>query len=95
MIFSIRWTTEAQESFGHITHYIEEHRSEKQAQKFVRTVNKTIFEIANFPYIFEASASNSSIRKGFVNKRCSLFYQIENDVVILLYFWDNRRKPRL
>lgn len=95
MSFSIRWTTEAEESFGHIIHYLEEHRSEKQIQKFILIVNTTIKKIAGFPYLFEASFSNSSIRKGFVTKQCSVFYQVDNDTIILLYFWDNRRKPRI
>ena len=94
MSFSIRWTTEAEESFGHITHYLEEFRSEKQVQKFVKTVSQTLHKIADFPYMFEASSSNSSIRKGFLTEQCSLFYLVEGNVVILLYFWDNRRKPR-
>ena len=62
----------AEESFRHITHYLEEYGSEKQAQKFVKIVRKKIRKIADFPYMYEASASSSSIRKGIVNKQCSL-----------------------
>ncbi|WP_159472953.1 type II toxin-antitoxin system RelE/ParE family toxin [Dyadobacter sp. 3J3] len=94
MTFTVRWTTEAEESFRLIIHYLEENRSEKQTQKFVRIVRNKIRKIADFPHMFEASASNSTIRKGVITKQCLLFYQVENDVVVLLYFWDNRRKPR-
>jgi plasmid stabilization system protein ParE len=94
MSFSIRWTTKAQESFGHIIRYLEEYRSEKQVRKFISVVNITLKRTADFPYMFEASTSNPSIRKGFVTKQCSFFYQIDRDAIALLYFWDNRRKPR-
>lgn len=89
------WTLEAEMTFEQIIQYLEKESSEKEIRKFVRIANKTLKRIAAFPYLFEASASNPSVRKGFVTKQCSLFYQIEEESIMLLYFWDNRRKPPL
>jgi plasmid stabilization system protein ParE len=93
MSFSIRWTPEAEDSFGEVIKYLEEKWSERRVQKFVRTVNKVLKKIADFPYMFEASASQPTIRKGFIAKQCSLFYEVNDDTIILLFFWNNRRKP--
>ncbi|CAG5016508.1 hypothetical protein DYBT9275_05570 [Dyadobacter sp. CECT 9275] len=93
MSLTIRWTTEAEESFGDVLNYLEEKWSERQVRKFVRTVNKVLQKIADFPYMFEASRTSLHVRKGFISKQCSLFYEVKDDTIILLYFWNNRRKP--
>ncbi|WP_439584760.1 type II toxin-antitoxin system RelE/ParE family toxin [Dyadobacter bucti] len=93
MSLSIRWTSEAEESFSQIIFYLENKWSERQVKKFLQTVNKTIFHIAKFPYMFEASLFKPNVRKAFITKQCSLFYEVGEDTIVLLFFWDNRRKP--
>jgi len=90
---SIRWTQEAEESFAHIICHLEEKWSENQVKKFIKIVNKALKQLSKFPYMYEASVYNPKVRKGFIAKQCSLFYEVNEDTVVLLYFWDNRRKP--
>jgi plasmid stabilization system protein ParE len=93
MSLPVRWTTEAEESFAKIIEHLEETWSEKEVRKFIRTVNKVLKQISGFPRMYEASAANPGVRKGFIAKQCSLFYEIKEDSIVLLFFWDNRRKP--
>ncbi len=93
MNLPIVWTGEAETTFEQIVQYLEKVWSEKEVRKFIRIVKKTLAKIAVVPYLFEASISDPSVRKGFITKQCSLFYQIEEESITLLYFWDNRREP--
>jgi plasmid stabilization system protein ParE len=93
MNLPVRWTAEAEESFAQIIEHLEEKWSEKEVKKFIRTVNKVLKQISGFPRMYEASTSNPGVRKGFVAKQCSLFYEITEECIVLLFFWDNRRKP--
>ena len=93
MKLAIRWTKEAEETFDYIIKYLQEKWSAKQVQEFVRIVNNVLKQISEFPHMYKASRSNPNIRKGFIGKQCSLFYEIQNETVVLLFFWDNRRKP--
>lgn len=93
MKLPVRWTTVAEDSFADIVAFLEEKWSDREARNFVRKSNKVIKQISQFPYSFEASAYRPEVRKGFVAKQCSLFYEVKDDVIVLLYFWDNRRNP--
>ena len=95
MNLAIRWTHEAERTFGQIIEYLEEKWSEKQVQKFIKRVNRVLKQISEFPFIFKASIANNNVRKGFVARQCSLFYEIGQDEIVLLFFWDNRRRPVL
>ena len=65
MSFIIRWTAEAEFTFNQIVQYLENKWLERQVQKFVRTVNKTLLKIPEFPQMFERSSSNANLRKGY------------------------------
>lgn len=93
MSLPVRWTTVAEDSFSEIIAFLEERWSEREARNFVRKSNRLIKQISHFPYSYEASVHNPEVRKGFVAKQCSLFYEVKEDVIVLLYFWDNRREP--
>ncbi|WP_205748185.1 hypothetical protein [Dyadobacter luticola] len=45
--------------------------------------------------IFKAIEERSTVRKGFINKNCSFFYEVSGSEVNILYFWDNRQEPLL
>ncbi|QRQ99964.1 type II toxin-antitoxin system RelE/ParE family toxin [Dyadobacter sandarakinus] len=93
MTFEIRWTSEAETSFREIVAYLEAEWTEKEARKFIRRARTLFSQIAKFPFMCEASNTNKKVRRGFVTKQCSLFYEINDDVIVLLYFWDNRANP--
>ena len=77
MSLIIRWTAKAEFTFNQIIQYLENKWSERQVPRFVKTVNNIIKKIAEFPHMFESSSSNTNIRKGYITKQCSLFYEFE------------------
>lgn len=94
MSLPIRWTAEAEESFTDIIAHLENNWSEKEIRKFIRRTKDVLKQIAAFPLMYEASRSRPRVRKGFVTKQCSLFYEVKQDHIVLLYFWDNRRESQ-
>lgn len=93
MSLPIRWSAEAEDTFADIITHLELYWSEKEVRKFLRKTNDVLKQISAFPLMYKASRSRQEIRRGFLTKQCSLFYEIKEDYILLLYFWDNRRKP--
>jgi plasmid stabilization system protein ParE len=94
MSLPIRWSAEAENTFADIIAHLEINWSEKEIRKFIRETKDVLKQIAAFPLMYEASRSRPHVRKGFVTKQCSLFYEVKQDYIVLLYFWDNRREPQ-
>lgn len=94
MTYPINWTPEASETFDIIIELIESKWGFVSAQKFVRSANHTIVILASHPEMFVA-VKGQTVRRAFITKQTSLFYEITEHEIILLYFWDNRQEPIL
>jgi len=92
MSLQILWTDEAKETFDAIFFFILEKFSEQSAKKFLKQANKILQIIKVQPEIFEASIFNQC-RKGRITNHTSVFYEIQNDQIRLLFFFDNRQDP--
>lgn len=93
MTLPIFWNIEAQITFDAIVEYIESVWGEKEVANFFHQTQRVLKSISKQPYIFKASEINQNIRKGLISKQTSLFYQVEKNRIIILYFWDNRQEP--
>ena len=87
------WTEEAKETFGIVTNFILQTWGDKQVEIFIKKASKTLENISSQPYIFKSSSIQKDVRKGLIRKQTSVFYQIESDKIVILFFWDNRQKP--
>ncbi|KLT64595.1 type II toxin-antitoxin system RelE/ParE family toxin [Pedobacter sp. BMA] len=92
MTFEIFWSDEAKETFDAIFWFIYDRFGETSSKKFLKQTNKVISIIRSHPEIFE-SLSSERFRKGNITSLTSIFYEIQNDRIYLLYFYDNRREP--
>jgi plasmid stabilization system protein ParE len=63
------------------------------SDKFQDKVFKTLKTISKSPLIFKATTENQNIRKGYINKNCSFFYEVTAKQIHILFFWDNRQEP--
>jgi len=92
----INWTKRAYKSYDEIIENLLERWSKKQVDEFINQTNKTIEQIQQNPYMYQqVSDKNKHIRKGFVNRFTSMFYQVrpKKEEINILKFWDNRRNP--
>ena len=89
------WTGKAKISFSKILEYLNENRTQKEINNFAAEAQKAIFQIGQNPFMFITSGKKKNIRKGFVNRKVSLFYRIRKrkKEIELLLFWDNRQNP--
>lgn len=87
------WSENAEITFDMIVLYIEAKFGVFSAKKFIAKVDSVILSISNQPYIYKSSSFNDNVRKATVTKQCSLFYEINQETIQLLYFWDNRQEP--
>lgn len=94
MAMKIRWSLEAEATFSAIINYLEKEWSEKVVKNFVAKTNKVINRISRNPKLFIAFGEEE-VRKAVITKQNSLFYwiDIQNEQIILLAFWDNRKNP--
>ncbi len=56
-------------------------------------VESTLNIISTNSEIFKQTTISKKIRVGFVTKQTSFYYQINNQSIVVLYFWDNRQEP--
>jgi plasmid stabilization system protein ParE len=92
MRIPLYWTDNAIISFQAIVDLIESNWGEKETRKFVKRTNKVLDNIASQPYLYKASTVDN-VRQGIISKQTSLFYEIFNNSISLLFFYDNRQEP--
>lgn len=72
---------------------IEKRWNEKEVNKFKIKVNETLDILEKTPYTFIKWEFNENIRKVKVSDFITLFYSINENVIELLLFWDERQNP--
>jgi len=77
-----------------ILNYLENEFGEVTTSKFVLKVYEFLDLLAEFPEIGTLENKENSIRGFVIIKQVTIFYQVRNNMVILLNFYDNRQKPK-
>ncbi len=91
--FKIVFSEEANSTFKDIQEQILNRFGDKEVKIFEKKVLKTLNLMAKFPYSFGLIHEVSNVRKGFIHKNCSIFYQVQESQIEVLFFWDNRQNP--
>jgi plasmid stabilization system protein ParE len=89
---SIYWTEEAHETFDGIVLTIDNKWGVKQAGLFVKRVQQILTLIADQPYLFKASITHD-VRQAIISKQTSMFYEVKETSISILFFWNNRQEP--
>ncbi len=92
MSLALIWTDEAIETFDGVVLFIENKWSKKEADKFVQRTQKILKLIADQPYMYKASLNNN-VRQAIFTKQTSVFYEVHDEFITVLFFWDNRQEP--
>lgn len=95
MQFHVVFTEEADDTFDSIGNQILKRWGERELLNFRRRVYDVVEVISRSPLIFRSVNNNDSIRKAVVHKNCSMFYEIKEQRIDILFFWDNRQDPIL
>ena len=87
------YTPKAKDTLQLVYEFLIENWGQKSANDFLQKADKTIRSIAEQPFIFKASVIDLNVRLATITKQTSLFYEIADDEIILLFFYDNRQEP--
>lgn len=94
MDLEIFWSKKADKKFDSIIEYLIEEFGEITASKFVKKVHNFLFLLSKFPEIGTLQYKELGIRGFVIVKQITLFYQVRDDKIILLNFYDNRQRPK-
>lgn len=89
------YTPKAKETLQLVYEFLIDNWRQKSANDFLEKADKIINSIAEQPFIFKASVIDLNVRLATITKQTSLFYEIADDKLILLSFYDNRQEPLL
>ena len=92
MTLPILWSNEAKETFDIIINYLENNWGMPIASRFISVTNQKINLISKDPYLFKSSISQN-VRQTIITKHNSMFYEVHEDRIMILFFMDNRQEP--
>ena len=93
MIWEIRFTAEAEETYDAIIAQLDERWGEKFALKFEARLEKVLNQLSESPFLYPIVYEAMEIRRCILHKNCSLLYKVAEKQVVVLCFWDNRQEP--
>lgn len=89
----IIWTDEAKYTFYKNRNYLLHNWSYETSLKFVKNTLHTINLLIKNPQLGKYKM-DLRCNVVVISKHISLHYEISNDCLVLIIFWDNRQKPK-
>lgn len=80
-------------TFNHLVEFLRHNWGDRVVTEFIDEAEKTIQLIVNFPNMYKPSAFHSSVRVAPIKKLSSLFYEVNENHLTLLYIVDTRQEP--
>src|ERR1700761_244907 len=93
MKYAIEFSVYAFETYDAITYQVENRWGSKILNDFENRVIEVLTTIQISPFIYQAVDRDENIRKCVIHHNCSVFYQIKEAEIEILFFWDNRQDP--
>ena len=87
----IVWTKTSELTLDEIIEYIKDKFGNLVAEKYYFDVLKTVEDIGIEPELFPIYQDKAEVRKAVINKKTILYYQIKEEKINLLAFYDVRR----
>ncbi|MDB4927427.1 type II toxin-antitoxin system RelE/ParE family toxin [Mucilaginibacter sp.] len=93
MNLEIKFTPKAEETYEAVVLQLRERWGDRFVKKFENKISKIFDTISTTPYIYPTDRKFTDLRKCIPHKNCSMFYKINDDHILIAYFWDNRQDP--
>ena len=91
MDYKLIWTEEAIHNLENILDYLITNWSQTEVDKFKRKLSRQIELILQFPKMFPVSDYNPTLRKAVLSKQTTVFYQVKESEIYLVYLFVNRQ----
>jgi plasmid stabilization system protein ParE len=94
MALKIFWSKKADDKFDKICEYLEEEWGIGSVKIFVKKVYDFLDILVEFPEIGTVENKSLNILGFVIVKQITIFYQIRENKIVILNFYDNRQKPK-
>ena len=91
MDYRLVWTEEAIHNLDDILNYLIDKWSQREVDSFKSKLSHQLDLILKFPKMFPASDYIPTFRKAVLSKQTTVFYQIRENYIYLVYLFVNRR----
>ena len=86
------WAPEAEETFDAMHTYILNNWGTAASADFIKKTKRLLKSVSAMPEMFPET-TYPNIRKAVIVPQSSLFYEVHEKHIGLLFFWDNRQEP--
>ena len=93
MIYEIKFTSEAQETYDAVTHHLRDRWANSFVIKLEKILSDRLSTILGSPLIYPVIGEPKEVRKCVLHKNCSLVYRVFDTTIVVICFWDNRQEP--
>jgi Txe/YoeB family toxin of Txe-Axe toxin-antitoxin module len=87
---TVSWTNLANETYSDIDFYLENEFGENLSKKFFKTVLKLINNITNNNFLCPPTKFSTNYRKCTISEQCCMIYRIDENIIEIITFIDNR-----
>jgi plasmid stabilization system protein ParE len=94
MALEIYWSKRAAKRFDSILDYLEDEWGRNSVSLFVKKVYDFLDILSTYPEIGTIENKELNIRGFVIVRQLTIFYQIREDKIVLLNFYDNRQRPK-
>jgi plasmid stabilization system protein ParE len=91
MQFDVIFSETANDTFEAIEHQLLERFGEREVNEFRKRTYQVVEIISTFPFTFKAVGKEKNLRKALIHRNCSMFYDVGDRYIEVLFFWDNRQ----
>ncbi|MFZ4524821.1 MAG: type II toxin-antitoxin system RelE/ParE family toxin [Chlorobium sp.] len=89
--FKVFWTDEAIKNLQSIMDYLDSQWTQREIDNFKKKLAKQIELIETNPKLFPVSEYNPRLRKAVLSKQTTIFYEIADRMIYLVYLFNNRQ----
>ena len=89
--FKVFWTDEANKNLQSIMDYLDCQWTQREIDNFKKKLAKQIELIETNPRLFPVSEYNPGLRKAVLSKQTTIFYEIADRMIYLVYLFNNRQ----
>jgi plasmid stabilization system protein ParE len=91
MDYKIFWTNEAINNLEEILNYLINNWSQKEVVNFKSKLSKQLDLILSNPKMFPISKHNPRLRKAVLSRQTTIFYEIKDNIIYLVYIFISKK----
>ena len=92
-MIKVRWTQEAKQDYWNNIDYLLDEFPIEVTERFVAKVEKLEQQLKSRNVTYKATSRKNIYQKPIV-KQVTLFYYADQNIILLLRFWNNKRDPK-